>query len=116
MLRSSEGQATGDCLAAETCVVSVRSTSTPMRNNVRHRAAHFGASRPGCTGGADVPRSLDGIVARPDELALVRRDDGLDAVTEPELAEDMRNVRLGGVLAQAQSIGDLPVRPAAGDE
>ena len=54
--------------------------------------------------------------ARLDEARLVREDDGLDAVAEPELPEDARDMRLHGRLADEELLGDLGVREASRDQ
>src|SRR5438105_14123543 len=53
---------------------------------------------------------------RVEEPRLVREDDRLDAVTEVELLEDVRDVRLDGRVADVELSADLGVREAAGDE
>src|SRR6266480_3353830 len=50
-----------------------------------------------------------------DEARLVGEDDGLDAIAEPELPEDVRDMRLHGRLADEELLGDLRVREPARD-
>ena len=54
--------------------------------------------------------------ARPDDPGLVGEHDGLDAVAEVELVENVRDVGLRRVLADEELGGDLGVRQAARDE
>src|SRR5436190_5371805 len=51
-----------------------------------------------------------------EESSLVGEDDGLDAVAELELLEDVRDVRLDGGVADVELLGDLAVRQAGGDQ
>ena len=53
--------------------------------------------------------------AGPHEPGLVGAHDGLGAVTETELAQQVGHVALDGVLAQDQRLGDLGVRAAASE-
>ena len=59
-------------------------------------------------------RSL--ALAGPNELRLVRENDGLHPIADVELAQDVRDVRLHRVLAHDERGRDLCVREAAGDE
>src|SRR6266508_6363827 len=54
--------------------------------------------------------------ARRSEPGLVGGDDRLDAVAQPELAQDARHVRLDRRLAEKQALGQLGVREAAGQQ
>jgi hypothetical protein len=47
---------------------------------------------------------------------LVGEDDRLDAISEPELLEDVRDVGLDGRLADVQVLRDLSVRQTAGHQ
>lgn len=53
--------------------------------------------------------------ARSDEPGLVCVDDGLDAVADVELLEDVRDVGLDRRLAEDERCGDFGVRGAAGE-
>ena len=53
---------------------------------------------------------------RLEDPGLVREHDRLDAVAEVELLEDVRDVRLDGVLADVELLTDLCVREAASDQ
>src|SRR3954468_5378938 len=50
------------------------------------------------------------------EACLVGEDDGLDAVAEVELLEDVSDVRLDGGVTDEQLLGDLGVGEAACDQ
>src|SRR5438093_11964717 len=75
------------------------------------------------------PNALDGFAASRtlvvvpwllrvsvEKTRLVREHDRLDAVTEPELLEDVRDVRLDGGVADVELSSDLGIREAAGDQ
>ena len=51
-----------------------------------------------------------------DESGFVGGDDGLGAVAEPELVEDVADVGLDGFLGDDEAVGDLGVGQALGDE
>src|SRR3954447_23784603 len=51
-----------------------------------------------------------------DQPALDRVPDQLDAVAHPELAQDVRAMRLDGLLGQVQRLGDRAVRVRLGDQ
>src|SRR3712207_2958846 len=79
----------------------------------RPAAATSGAGRvfASCAGTAASSPVLRGEDAlRADEPGLVGDDDGLDAVAEPELAQDARDVRLDRRLAEDEALGELRVR------
>ena len=53
---------------------------------------------------------------RPDQAALVAEDHGLHTVAEPELPEDVPDVRLDRRLLDHECRGDLTVREPTGDQ
>jgi hypothetical protein len=53
---------------------------------------------------------------RLEEACLVGKHDGLDAVAEVELLQDVGDVCLDGGVADVELSRDLPVRQAAGDQ
>src|SRR5689334_15515896 len=53
---------------------------------------------------------------RPHDARLIREHDGLDAVADSELAEDVRNVALDGLLAQDELGRNLGVAETAREE
>src|SRR6266540_4505954 len=66
-------------------------------------------------GSSGIDRLLHGP-ARLDEAGFVGEDDGLDAVSEVELAEDAGDVGFDGCFADEQGCGDLVVGLAFGDQ
>ena len=53
---------------------------------------------------------------RADEAGLVGGDHGLRSVAQPELAEDVADVRLHRLVAEHEAVGDLLVRQAGCDQ
>jgi hypothetical protein len=51
-----------------------------------------------------------------DETGFVGGDHGLCAVAEPELAQDVADVRLDGLVAVHEAVGDLVVREPGCDQ
>ena len=93
---------------AEAGAASAKEAASPAISvsNVRNLATNLPVPHTGCDETRFCPLLSR---ARLHEARLVREDDRLDAVSEPELPEDVSDVRLDGRFADEELLGDLCV-------
>src|SRR5205823_12997479 len=80
-----------------------------------HRAGDGGSPQPlGGPPTPTLPRKREGVLA--DEATTYRQERGLGAVTDPELLQDVADVRLDRLFRAREPVGDLLVRKALGEQ